>query len=69
MEEARVLARLDRIDALDREGAAPGELLAELRGLLREAESWTREQRQPTIGNEEVVERLRTALVRDIIGM
>ena len=45
MEEARVLARLDRIDALDREGAAPGELLAELRGLLREAEEWTREQR------------------------
>jgi len=41
MEQARVLARLarlDRIDALDREGAAPGELLAELRGLLREAE-------------------------------
>jgi hypothetical protein len=69
MEEARVLARLDRIDALDREGAAPGELLAELRGLLRDAESWTREQPQPTNGNEEVVERLRTALVRDIIGM
>ena len=69
MEEARVLARLDRIDALDREGAAPGELLAELRGLLREAESWTREQRRPKSGNEEVVERLRTALVRDIIGM
>lgn len=68
MEEARVLARLDRIDALDREGAAPGELLAELRGLLREAESWTREQRQPK-SDEEVVERLRTALVRDIIGM
>jgi hypothetical protein len=68
MEEARVLARLDRIDALDREGAAPGELLAELRGLLREAESWTREQRQRK-GNEEVVERLRTALVRDMIGM
>src|SRR5687767_7149457 len=69
MEEARVLARLDRIDALDREGAAPGELLAELRGLLREAESWTREQRRPKSGNEEVVERLRTALVRDMIGM
>ena len=68
MEEARVLARLDRIDALDREGAAPGELLAELRGLLREADSWTREQRQPK-GNEEVVERLRTALVRDMIGI
>ena len=74
MEEARVLARLDRIDALDREGAAPGELLAELRGLLREAESLTREHRmardsQATNGNEEVVERLRTALARDIIGM
>ena len=68
MEEARVLARLDRIDALDREGAAPGELLAELRGLLREAEAWTREHRQATNGNEEVVERLRTALQRDIIG-
>ena len=73
MEEARVLARLDRIDALDRKGAAPGELLAELRGLLREAEAWSREQRkteeiQATNGNEEVVERLRTALVRDIIG-
>ena len=68
MEEARVRARLDRIDTLDREGAAPGELLAELRGLLREAESWTREQRQPR-RNEEVVERLRTGLVRDIIGM
>lgn len=74
MEEARVLARLDRIDALDREGAAPGELLAELRGLLREAETWTREQRTPadskaTNGNEEVIGRLRTALARDIIGM
>jgi hypothetical protein len=69
MEEARVLARLDRIDALDREGAAPGELLAELRGLLREAEEWTREHNQTRNGNGEVVERLRTALVRDIIGM
>ena len=71
MEEARVLARLDRIDALDREGAAPGELLAELRGLLRDAETWTREQghaAMPTNGNEEVIGRLRTALARDIIG-
>ena len=78
MEEAHVLARLDRIDALDREGAAPGELLAELRGLLREAEAWTRRQReqdrepeslQTTDPNEEVIGRLRTALARDIIGM
>ncbi len=69
MEEARVLARLGRIDALDREGAAPGELLAELRGLLREAEAWAREQRQATNDDGEVVERVRTALSRNIIGM
>ena len=69
MEEARVLARLDRIDALDREGATSGELLAELRGLLREAEGWTREHHRVTNDNEEVVGRLRTALARDIIGM
>jgi hypothetical protein len=81
MEEARVLARLDRIDALDREGAAPGELLAELRGLLRDAETWTRQQggreqrareqgeaALPTNGNEEVIGRLRTALARNILG-
>ena len=57
MDEARVLARLDRIDALDRSGAAPGELLAELRGLLEEAETAA----PPGSGGEEVVERLRTA--------
>ena len=69
MDEARVLARLDRIDALDRDGAAPGEVLAELRRLLREAEELAREKRPATNGTEEVVERLRTALARDIIGM
>ena len=69
MDEAHVLARLDRIDALDRDGVAPGELLAELRGLLREAEELAREKRATPNGTEEVVERLRTALARDIIGM
>ncbi len=43
MDESHVLSRLDRIDALDRSGAAPGELLAELRGLLQEAEKQARE--------------------------
>ena len=57
MDEARVLARLDRIDALDRSGAAPGELLAELRGLLEDAETAA----SASGGGEEVVERLRTA--------
>jgi hypothetical protein len=69
MDEARVLARLDRIDQLDRSGAAPTELLSELRGLLREAEAMTREQDEAKTGTEEVVGRLRTALARDIIGM
>ena len=69
MDESRVLARLDRIDALDRSGAEPGELLAELRGLLREAEEQAREETATTNQREEVVGRLRTALARDIIGM
>ena len=41
MDEARaVLARLDRIETLEREGAPPGVLLDELRGLVQEAEAW-----------------------------
>ena len=64
-----MLARLDRIDELDRSGAAPGELLAELRGLLREAEALARAHEDATSETEEVVGRLRTALARDIIGL
>ncbi len=46
MEEARrVLARLERIEALDREHALPGALLGEVRALLAEAEAWTRAER------------------------
>ena len=41
MEEARrVLARLERIEALERDRAVPGVLLDELRALLAEAEAW-----------------------------
>ena len=60
MDDTSVLARLDRIGALDRSGAAPGELLAELRGLLCEAEQGAR---GPSARDdaEEVVERLGTA--------
>ena len=57
MDEARVLARLDRIDALDRTRAEPGMLLAELRGLLRDAEEQGRERVAATRDGEEVVER------------
>jgi hypothetical protein len=43
MEEAeRVLERLRRIEALERGQASAQELLAELRGLVGEAEAWVR---------------------------
>jgi hypothetical protein len=43
MDEARaVLQRLDRIEALEREGAHPAAVLAELHELVREAEAWAR---------------------------
>jgi hypothetical protein len=45
MDEARtVLGRLERIEALDRDGATPHELLRELRELVREAEQWARRE-------------------------
>ena len=59
-EEPHVLARLDRIGALDRSGAPSAELLAELRGLLRDAAATPRDAPLPTL-REEVVERPRTA--------
>jgi hypothetical protein len=43
MKEARaVIERLDRIEALERDGAPPHALLAELQALVREAEAWAR---------------------------
>jgi hypothetical protein len=49
MDEARrVLDRLERIDALRGQGAAPGELLAELRALVREGEQWSAAERTGT---------------------
>jgi len=48
MEEARaVLARLERIETLEREGAAVPSLLAELRELVREASEWAERERDP----------------------
>jgi hypothetical protein len=48
MEEARaVLARLERIEALEREGAGVPSLLAELRELVREASEWAERERDP----------------------
>jgi hypothetical protein len=48
MDEAHaLLARLERIEALDREGAPPELLLPELRALVDEAEAWARRERDP----------------------
>ena len=43
MDEARaVMKRLDRIEALQREGANPAAVLAEMQALVAEAEAWAR---------------------------
>ena len=48
MEEARtVLARLERIETLDRAHVEPSVLLDELRALVDEAEAWARRERDP----------------------
>jgi hypothetical protein len=66
MEEARrVLERLERIEALDRAGTSPSELLAEVRGLLHDAEAWVRVEGGDA--SEDAVERLREALARDAV--
>lgn len=68
MEEARrVIERLERIETLDRATADPAELLAEVRGLLHDAEAWVRVEGGDA--GEEAVERLRSALARDMIAV
>jgi hypothetical protein len=48
MEEARlVLERLARIEQLERDHAPAGELLVELRELVREAQAWLRTEPEP----------------------
>ena len=66
MEEARrVLARLDRIQELEQANAGPAELLAELRGLLVDAEAWVRVEGGDAA--DEAVIRLRESLARDAV--
>jgi hypothetical protein len=55
MDDARVLAALDRIGALDRSRARPDQLLGELRGLLREAEALAGSRAQTTTESEKEV--------------
>jgi len=48
MDEARaVLARLERIEALERSGAPARVVLDELQALVVEAETWARRERDP----------------------
>jgi hypothetical protein len=57
MEEARaVLARLERIEALDRANAESSLVLAELRELVREVEAWTRRERAALVEDHVIVE-------------
>lgn len=60
-----MIERLERIEALDRAAADPAELLAEVRGLLHDAEAWTRAEGGGA--GQDAVERLRTALERDAV--
>jgi hypothetical protein len=62
MDEARaVMHRLERIEALEREGAGPKQLLAEVRELLREGEAWIDAERDGTDAAAEALERCRLA--------
>jgi hypothetical protein len=69
MDEARtLLARLERIEALDREDAPPHELLGELRALVSEAEAWARAER-PGAEAADAVERCGRALDAQSVGV
>jgi hypothetical protein len=63
MEEARaVLARLDRIETLEREGASAAIMLDEVRALLEEAEAWVRAEPDGLDLAEDALERCRAAV-------
>ena len=53
--------RLERIEALEREGAGPKQLLAEVRELLREGEAWLETERDGTDVAAGALERCRQA--------
>ena len=69
MDEARaVLARLERIEALEQTGAPGGVLLEEVRGLLADAEQWVRAEPAGTDLAQSALERCREALHDAEIG-
>jgi hypothetical protein len=63
MDEAHaVLHRLERIEALEREGAPVRSVLAEVRALLAEAEVWVAAERDGTDLAEHALQRCRDAV-------
>jgi hypothetical protein len=65
MDEARaVLRRLDRIEALEREGAPARSMLAQVHALLAEAEAWVAAEREETVAAEAALGRAREALAQ-----
>jgi hypothetical protein len=66
VDEAHALIRrLERIDALEREGAHPATMLAELRELVREAEAWARIEGDERA--QRAVERVAEVMAIDIV--
>ena len=62
MDEARaVMERLERIDALEREGADARVVLAEVRELLREGEAWIEAEGGAAVGAAAALHRCRRA--------
>ena len=57
-----MIARLERIEALEQTGAPPRVLLDEVRGLLADAEAWVRAEPRGTDLAESALERCREAL-------
>jgi hypothetical protein len=65
MDEARaVIHRLERIEALEREGAPARSVLAEVHELLAEAEAWVASERDGTDLAEQALQRCRDAVGR-----
>jgi len=65
VEEARaVLARLERIETLERDAAPAAAVLEELRSLLVEAELWARVEKASDSATADALDGLRTALDR-----
>ena len=62
MDEAKaVITRLARIEALEREGAPPRAVLAEVRELLREGEAWLDAESGRTEQAADALDRCRAA--------